>query len=275
MVRYLFCLILFVISTWIIPDHVYPQQNSAQSLYLKVDYFKAEGSDISEYLDVELNLWKELHQERYNRGIIKSWDFYQVVAGAVDSDYNYVAINVFDDFSMIDYFDLESIIQSVYPEMDPDELMERTRNSREVIRTEIWEVNGRLMKSGLDSPGGDYMTFNYFDARDSSGEHMALEFDFWGPVHETRLDLNILNSWAMYTLLYPSGDAKKYTYATIDAYDNLADLIEPIDVSLAKAAHPQLTDEELDDYLITRTSEARTLYKSELWKRIGFVGSAK
>src|SRR5690625_4556558 len=168
MVRYLFCLILFVISTWIIPDHVYPQQNSAQSLYLKEDYFKAEGSEKSEYLMEEINLWKKHHQEQYNRGIIKSWDFYQVVAEAVDSDYNYVAINVFDDFSMIDYFDLEIIIQSVYPEMDPDELMERTRNSREVIRTEIWEVNGRLMKSGLDFPGGVFMSFNYHDAGDTS-----------------------------------------------------------------------------------------------------------
>src|SRR5690625_5553272 len=153
MVRYLFCLILFANSKLINTDHVYPQQNSAKSLNLKVDYFKAEGSDISEYLDVELNLWKELHQERYNRGIIKSWDFYQVVAGAVDSDYNYVAINVFDDFSMIDYFDLESIIQSVYPEMDPDELMERTRNSREVIRTEIWEVNGQIGRASCRERG--------------------------------------------------------------------------------------------------------------------------
>lgn len=272
-VRYLLPLMLFVCSVFIAPDRVYPQQN--QPLYLKVDYFKAEGADLSEYLDVELNLWKELHQERYNRGIIKSWDFYQVVAGAVDADYNYIAINVFDDFGMIDYFDLESIIRSVYPDMDPDELMARTRNSREVVRTEIWEVNGRLMKSGLESPGGDYLTFNYFDARNGSGEHMELEFDFWGRIHETRLERNILNSWAMYTVLYPSGDAVAYSYGTIDAYDHLADLLEPVDLTLARAAHPELTEEELDDYLVRRTGEARSLYKSELWKRISFVRSAK
>jgi hypothetical protein len=266
--KYLF---LFSISFLFLPDYLHSQQNDGETLYLKVDYFKAEGPQIAEYLDVEFNIWKELHRERYKRGIIKSWDFFSVVTGEPDTPYNYIAINLFDDFSLIDYFDLDDIIQTVYPDMDPIELMDRTRHSREVVRTEIWQVNGRVLDENQLTPGGNYITINYFDSRGGNGEHAEMELDFWGPIHKTRIDRGILNSWGMYSLLYPGGDARHYTYSTIDYYDNLGDLREPVGIPLAQIAHTDLSQSELTDYF-NRTGESRTLYKTELWKRIGFVG---
>ena len=249
----------------------FSQDQADETLYLKVDYFKATGAQMTDYLEVELETWKKLHQERYERGIIKSWDFYSVVSAEPDAPYNYIAVNVFDDFSMIDYFDLNSIIQDVYPDMNPDELMEKTRKSREVVRTEIWEVNGRIMDDDQHRPGGNYLTINYFDARGGTGEHEEIELDFWGGIHEVRLDQDILNSWAMYSLLYPGGDARHYTYSTVDYYDELGDLREPVGMALAKIAHPDLSEQELNE-LFTRTGDSRTLFKTELWKRIGSVG---
>lgn len=242
-----------------------------ETLYLKVDYFHAAGSQMSEYLTLELDIWKELHRERYDKGIIRSWDFYSVFSGEPDAPYNFIAVNVFDDFSKIDYFDLESIIREVYPDKDPDALMERTRQAREVVRTEIWQVNGRIMDENQSTPGGDYLTINYFDARGGSGEHAEMELDFWGRIHETRIDRDILNSWAMYTLLYPGGDVRNYTYSTIDYYDRIGDLREPVGMTLARVAHPNLSDEQLDE-MFTRTGASRTLYKTEVWKRLGSVG---
>lgn len=246
--------------------------HAEQTLYLKVDYFKAAGPQISEYLQVELDLWKPLHEERCNRGIIKSWDFYGVVAGEPDVPYNFIAVNVFDDFNKIDYFDLNDIIGSVYPEMDIAEMMKRTRASREVVRTEIWQVNRRIMDEGQQAPAGNYLAAKYFDTRKGSGEHMALELDFWGPIHETRINSDILDSWAMYTLLYPDGDTRHYTYWTVDYCDNLGDLQETVGMPLAKTAHPDLSEEEINDFF-NRTGKSRTLFKTELWKRIDSVGS--
>ena len=264
-------LLIFLAITFFSAHIAFSQENDDKTLYLKVDYFKATGPQLSDYLEVELEIWKELHRERYNRGIIKSWDFYSVVSAEPDAPYNFIAVNVFDDFSMIDYFDLESIIQDVYPDKSPDELMEQTRASREVVRTEIWEVNGRIMDEDQITPGGNYLTINYFDARGGSGEHAEMELDFWGRIHENRIDRDILNSWAMYSLIYPGGDARHYTYSTVDYYDDLGDLREPVGMELARIGHPNLTEEELND-LFNRTGESRSLFKTELWKRIGFVG---
>lgn len=243
-----------------------------ETLYVKIDYFQPAPGAGSEYEKVERELWKPLHEERKNRGIIKSWNFYQVVAGEPDVPYQYIAVNVFDDFDMIDYFDLEDIINSVYPDKELAELMERTRSSREVVRTEIWEINGKIIPESASGISGNYLTINYFDSRGGSGEHEEMELDFWGRIHETRIDRNILNSWAMYTLLYPGGDARYYTYSTIDYYNSLVDMREPVGAPLARIAHPGLENDEIDDFFF-RTGASRTLYKTELWKRLDSVGN--
>lgn len=261
-------LLSVLLITSILFDSSYAQENN--TYFLKVDYMKAEGSQISEYLEVEQEIWKPIHEERLRRGIIKSWNFYSVVAGEPDITYNYIAVNLFDDFSKIDYYNLSGIISDVYPDMDQEELMMKTRSSREVVRTEIWEVNGTIMENDQQTPAGEYLTINYFDARGGSGEHEQMELDFWGRIHEIRVDRNILDSWGMYTLLYPGGDARHYTYSTIDYYNQLSDLMEPVGMALARIAHPDLTDDELNNYF-TRTGDSRSLYKTELWKRLDSV----
>jgi len=54
------------------------------SYYVKIDYLKAEGDQIGEYLELEQELWKPIHEERKQRGIIESWNLYSVVAGEPD-----------------------------------------------------------------------------------------------------------------------------------------------------------------------------------------------
>lgn len=245
------------------------QAQNDDSYFLKIDYLKAKGPDITNYLELEKELWKSIHQERLERGIIKSWNLYGVVAAEPNANYNYIVVNLFDEFGKIDYYDLDDIITAVHPEMNIDDFMRQTRSSREVVRTEIWEINGSVM-NGQTTPGGKYLTKNYFDSRGGSGEHQEMELDFWGAIHEVRVENDILNSWAMYTLLYPTGDAQHYTYSTVDYYDELSDLREPVGMPLARIAHPDLSNDELDEYF-SRTADSRSVYKTELWRLVESV----
>lgn len=248
-----------------------PLQLSAQSLYLKVDYFKAPSENIGDYLYVEQELWKPIHQERLNRGIILGWSFYSVFVGEPDVPYNYIAVNVFDDFELVDYYGLNEIVAEVYPDKDLSDFYQQTRESREVVRTEIWRVDG-FVGAGLENlPNGNYITKNFFDAREGSGEHTEMELDFWGGIHEVRVNRDILNSWAMYTLYYPAGDARHYTYSTVDYYNNLGDLTIGAGIELARIAYPGRTDLELNE-LFSRTGDSRSLFKTEIWKLLDSVG---
>ena len=246
-------------------------QSDRQSLYLKVDYFKAPSDQIGAYLHVEQDLWKPVHQQRLEQGIILGWSFYSVFVGEPDAPYNYIAVNVFDDFDKIDYFGLNDIVADIYPDKDLSQFYEQTRATREVVRTEIWQVNAIVKNDDYKLPIGNYITKNFFDARGGSGEHSTMEIDFWGGIHEVRVEREILNSWAMYSLYYPEGDARHYTYSTVDYYDALGDLTIGAGIELARIAYPDRSDDELNDYF-ARTSESRSLYKTEIWKLLDSVG---
>lgn len=246
-------------------------QAEHQSLYLKVDYFKAPSDQIGAYLHVEQELWKPVHQERLDQGIILGWSFYSLFVGEPDAPYNYIAVNVFDDFEKIDYFGLSDIVAEIYPDKDLNEFYEQTRATRDVVRTEIWQVNAIVQKDENNLPIGNYITKNFFDSRGGSGEHESMEIDFWGGIHEIRVEKEILNSWAMYTLYYPAGDARHYTYSTVDYYESLGDLTIGAGIELARAAYPERTNEELNN-LFTKTVESRSLYKTEIWKLLDSVG---
>ncbi|TVQ66838.1 MAG: hypothetical protein EA360_04975 [Balneolaceae bacterium] len=264
--RYIICLILFIGNT----SHVF-SQTEENTLYLKVDYFFSSSERIGDYLKVEQELWKPVHQERVNRGIILGWGFYSLFAGEPNAPYNYIAVNVFDDFDKIDYFGLGDIVAEIYPEKDLGLFYQQTRETREVVRTEIWRVDKTLYKESGQLPIGNYITKNFFDARGGSGEHMEMETGFWAGIHKARIDMELIHGWAMYSLYYPSGTAAHYTYSTVDFYERLGDLTAGAGIELARVAYPGQADELLNENF-QRTAESRSLFKTEIWKLLDSVG---
>jgi hypothetical protein len=239
-------------------------------LYMKIDYVKAPPGGGSEYIKIEREIWKPIHNERLRLGIISDRRIYKVIAGEPGSRYDYVITTVFNDFGEIDDYRLDAIISEIYPSDYADGIKRRIDSAREVVRSEIWQIDGSVLPPGATMPGGNYITINFFDARFGSGEHAELELEFWGRIHELRIERNILNSWALYSLLYPVGDAIYYTYSTIDYYDEPGDLTQHVGMELARIAHLNMNDEDLDNYF-NRTGEARSLYKTELWRLIDSV----
>lgn len=240
-------------------------------LYMKVDYMRATGPQMADYLEVEQEIWKPMHQERFNRGIILSWDFYAVFSGDQADAYNYIAVNVFDDFDKIDYYDLNAIAQQVYPDMNISELMERTRASREVVRTEIWKVDKRLLSEGQASPQGNYTTTRFFKKNHKHEKSSMSLIGLESGIHQERINQNNLNSWGKYTLLYPEGDPSSYTNIEINYFDNMIDIIEPSGLNIAKSAYPGYGDADLDA-LLSQIKHSGTTVKTEIWKRLDSIG---
>src|SRR5206468_5092366 len=46
--------------------------------YVEVDYMKVDPAKTTEYLKIEQDLWKPLHQELVKKGQVKSWTLYGV-----------------------------------------------------------------------------------------------------------------------------------------------------------------------------------------------------
>jgi hypothetical protein len=128
-------------------------------------------------------------------------------------------------------------------------------------------INVRATGAAGVLPSGNYITKNFMDTRGSSGEHTTMELDFWRPIHHVRINRNILNSWAMYTLSKPGGSSRKYNYSTIDYYDRLSDIEGFNSTELAGIAHPDLNPQEISEWM-SRTGPSRTAWKTELWRRV-------
>ncbi|MCC5908078.1 MAG: hypothetical protein JJU13_17820 [Balneolaceae bacterium] len=246
-------------------------QSNEDTYYLKVDYFKAQPDQITEYLHVEQELWKPIHQARVDNGIILGWTFYGVFAGEPDVPYNYIAVNVFDEFELVDYYQLGELVAEVYPDKDLGDFFEQTRASREVVRTEIWKVDEMASQPGEALPFGNYAVAQFYDDREGSGDVSALELDFWKNIHETRITNDELDGWARYTLLYPEGQVRHYTYSTFEFHNNLGNLIVDPGLDTAQSAFPGLSGDEIIRYF-SKTKKARTLYKAEIWNLLDSVG---
>ena len=56
-----------------------------------VDYMKVEPENTQAYMEVE-KMWKNIHQTRLKKGLIKFWGLYSIMFSGANNDYNYVTV---------------------------------------------------------------------------------------------------------------------------------------------------------------------------------------
>lgn len=235
------------------------------SVYLQIDYIKSAKNQATDFQQNQKERWLPIHQQRVDQEAINNWSIYEVLVAEPEADYNYVAITVVDDFSNLYSTYSSEMINAVYPNQDIHEIMGELKSAHEVVNSEVWHIEGSTHPEEKGQNIGKYITKNYMDARGGSGEHRSMELDFWLPVHHVRVGKDILNSWEMYSLVKPSGDATRYTYSTIDYYERLSDIEGSVGMELARVAHPDEDDSVLQDFF-SRTGQSRSVYKTELWR---------
>jgi len=111
--------------------------------YLEVDYMKVQPGKDSDYLRVEQETWKPMHQERIKKGELRSWALYGVrFPFGTDEKYDYITVNTFDRFGQLEnpFADLGEIFKKVHPNMKADDLEQQTNATRHLIRSEVWQL---------------------------------------------------------------------------------------------------------------------------------------
>jgi hypothetical protein len=240
---------------------------SDDSIYIRMDYMNLNDSNPKDYLDLELGIWKEIHAERIRQNVTVGWYLFSVVAGQECTPYDYITISVFDDYEKMQGYRFEEVIESVYPGIDMEELLQKTEKARNFIFSDTWRVEEMILQDHQELPIGEYITVNYLDSREGSGEHLNLELGFWKGIHQTRIEKNKLNSMGIYTLENPADETRNYNYGTIDFYDNPTQLRQSVGMELARNTYPDKSDTELQ-YYFDKTSDARLVYKLELWRLV-------
>jgi hypothetical protein len=101
--------------------------------YMTPEYGKVRG-----YVELEKKYWKPIHQERINRGVLRSWALYGVrFPGGVDRPYTHFTVQMIDKFQDLETQYPEGIWEKVHPSVKQDEIDLRTNASRKMTRTDL------------------------------------------------------------------------------------------------------------------------------------------
>jgi hypothetical protein len=99
---------------------------------------KVEPGKAGEYLSMERDLWKPVHQDRIRSGHMTSWSLYQVdYPYGTDAPYNYVTVNVFSSLQDLER-DVAADFGKVHPKIKISEVFSRTMGARQLARGELW-----------------------------------------------------------------------------------------------------------------------------------------
>ncbi|WP_138431021.1 hypothetical protein [Fodinibius saliphilus] len=109
--------------------------------YVSMDYMRVAPGKGPDYLMLEEEIAKPIHQERINRDKMKGWHTYSLIAPSGSQyGYNYSTANFFENVSDLEFgFTAEIMNQTMDENADITELFNTIYETRDRIRVELWE----------------------------------------------------------------------------------------------------------------------------------------
>ncbi len=240
---------------------------AAEPVYVVIEYLKVKPENHVKYLEVEQKIWKPMHQERINQGIIESWTLYAVEFTGSGNAYNYVAITTYSDPKNLENPWNAEIPAKVHGNMSLEEIMERTNKARDYYKSELYYSVASVPEIPLKDPA-PYIQVNYMNvAPGNNSEYEATEKDIWMPIHQESIRTGKTVGWGFWAALIPRGAGRPYQYITVNTFSDYS-YVFALDFSVPfKGIHPDKDYSEM----LERTREVRTIVQTELWDLIDYV----
>jgi hypothetical protein len=107
-------------------------------VYYQVDYMKAKPG--GNYLQMERELWKPVHQEQLKMGKILSWAVTTPWQSPSAQDYTHVVVTVYPTLQQAESVNYSELFKKVMPNMNSSEISKRTSAARDIVRSEFLVV---------------------------------------------------------------------------------------------------------------------------------------
>jgi hypothetical protein len=243
-----------------------------ETSYAQHDYMKVPAGQTQAYLDLEQELWKPIHRERAQDETIEGWNLYEVVypAGA-ERSYDYVTVSFYDAWDRLESPYAEEHLTKAHPNMDPQELTQRTVQSRSLVRSEVVEVVARATGEETASEGAQYVTVDYMEVPEGgASDYVQAEQELWKPIHQELIERTSQTGWFVVELQFEGAEAP-YQYMTIRPFADWSYLDPAAETNSFQeafdAAHPDRSIAEV----VEQTSGTRTIVRREVWRLVDSV----
>ena len=77
-------------------------QDASTTMYYTVQYMKVPLENDNEYIRLETEVWKILHQARKDAGLMDGWFLFRVLSpSGTHTEYNYVTVNAYSSLEKL------------------------------------------------------------------------------------------------------------------------------------------------------------------------------
>ena len=259
--------VLFL-STLVCLPKLQAQDQDPPTIYFQVDFMKAKTG--VEYVSLEKDIWKALHQERVKNGDIAAWYWYEVrFPYGHGVEYDYVTVTVYDDLAKLKepIKDLEAAAKSVYPDMEISQLYEKTSSARDLVWGEMFTLIDEAVPGPSNTPA-EFIAVNFMAVDEEKGAaYTKIERELIKPVQIARTEAGNLLDWLLFARLAPKGDDYEYQYITVDAFGSWENYGKKSFMEAWKKVHPDKDPESSHKKIV----EIRTLKRKETWQLLDYV----
>lgn len=126
----------FLLGTFV--NTGFTQQAAANPVVVEVGCMKVDPVKNDEYLKLEHDIWRPMHQERIKQGHMRSWTLYEVryPAGS-QRECDYRTVNTYNSYADTE-LPIAAIAAKVHPNIPIAELARRTYTGRDMTHGELW-----------------------------------------------------------------------------------------------------------------------------------------
>jgi len=116
----------------------FTQQAAPSPAVVEVSCMKVDPLKEEDYLKMEHDLWKPVHQERIKQGYMRSWVLYAVryPAGS-QRECDYRTVNTYNTLTDIDR-PIAPVFTKVHPGVSISDVVRRTVAGRDMRQAELW-----------------------------------------------------------------------------------------------------------------------------------------
>lgn len=257
-------LLLFIVAS---SSPTYAQQN--QMVYVVVDFKRVEPGKAADYVAMEHDIWRPIHEQRIKGGRMLDWALYiPEYPGASGSDHDFITVNVYGSLKDVQdpLDDFQQLAEKAHPGKNLDELFSRGENVARTIGSELWVLADQTSPDQAGSTRPRFLSIAYMRSKPAEESYAQIEQSIWRPVNQELVRSGRIRSWGVYALLYPGGSEYPYDYAAVAAVDDLSTLHgSPLFTpELFQKVHP---NKDFQD-MMRRTLAARDLVHLRLWRMV-------
>jgi hypothetical protein len=201
----------------------------AQERIALVDYMRVPEGGGEDYVALEKEVWKPIHQEMVNNGKLEGWFLYQIpYPGGTDAEYHYVTVRLYNDRAQIEntWDGMNNAFEKAHPGKDVDEIDDKTMASRDLVKTYCFSSWERFMSEDLEGPTKLIDVVYFKVAMDKRESYQEMERKFYHPTHKAEMKAGTRAGWEGWILRRPFGESIPFNFVAVDHYKDYAQYIK-------------------------------------------------